>query len=84
MRIPDRLDRGADDARDVAGRVDDGGEGATGERAEVAVAVPVPMLGCRKEVRIRAPPVEERQLVIARERRLGDGAAEELRPAEDE
>ena len=40
------------------------------------------LLRLREELRVRLAAVEERQLVPARQRGLGDRAAEELRPAE--
>jgi hypothetical protein len=54
------------------------------ERTQVAVAVAAELLRLGKELRLRLAAVEEGQLVAARERCLGDGAAEEGRPAEDQ
>jgi hypothetical protein len=74
----------SDAGGEVAGRVDDDVPRAAGERREVGRPVAAQVLGLGEEPRVRRPAVEERQLVPARERVLGDGAAEELRPAEDQ
>jgi len=44
----------------------------------------VQLLDVRKEVRVRLAAREGRDLVTARERRVDDRAAEELRAAEDQ
>jgi hypothetical protein len=53
------------------------------QRVEAALAIAVELLRLGEELRVRLAAVEERQLVPARERRLRDRSAEELRPAED-
>ena len=52
-RVPQQLGGRADDARHVAGRVDDGVPLAALERREVAVAVAAQLLGLREELRVR-------------------------------
>jgi hypothetical protein len=83
-RVGEQLGRGADDARDVAGRVDDRVPAPALERSQVAVAVAAQVLRLRIELGPGAAAVEERQLVTGGERRLRDRAPEELRPAEQE
>jgi hypothetical protein len=72
------------DPRHETRSVDDGVPLPAGEGGKVAVAVAAKLLGLREELRVRLPAVEERQLVATPERCLGSGAAEELRPAEDQ
>jgi hypothetical protein len=65
-------------------RVHDGVPVSTGERREVAVAVSVQVLRFRKQIWIRPPAVEERDLVAALESCCGQMSAEEERAAKDE
>jgi hypothetical protein len=83
-RVAQQLRRCAYEPRYEAGGVDDGVPLPSLERVQVAVAVAAQLLRVREEPRIRPPAVEERQLVPARERLLGDRPAEELRAAEDQ
>jgi hypothetical protein len=83
-RVRERAGRGADDAREVAGRVDRRVPGAAFERRQVSVAVAVELLDLRKEVRVRLPAVEERDLVPAGERVLGESSPEEPGATEDQ
>jgi hypothetical protein len=82
--VAQQLGRGADDAGQVARRVDDRVPRAAFERAQVAVAIAAQLLGLREQLGVRLAAVEERDLVALLERVLDDGTAEELRPAEDE
>jgi hypothetical protein len=84
VRRFDRLDGLADDTRQVTRDVDGGVPASSAQRLEAAVAIPAQLLDAGEEVGIRLPPVEERQLVASRERRLDDRPAEELRAAEDQ
>jgi hypothetical protein len=83
-RFAQQLGRLPHDPRHEAARVDDGVPAAAAQRVQVPVPVAAQLLDLREELGVRHTPVEERHLVSAGERRLDDGAAEELRPAEDE
>ena len=83
-RVREQVGRRADYARDEAGRIYDRVPFAILERRQVAVAVAAKLLDLRKELGVRLAAVEERQLVAAGERGLGDGAPEELRTAEQQ
>ena len=72
------------DPRHVAARVDDAVPDASGERAEVAVAVAGQVLHVREQIRVRLPAREDRHLVAVRERGVDDVPPEEDRAAEDE
>jgi hypothetical protein len=78
------LCRGADDARDVAGGVDDRVPAPSLQRVQATVPIAAQLLRFREELGVRLAPVEQRQLVPTRERRLGDGPAQELRAAQDQ
>ncbi len=82
--VAERVERLADDARDVTARVDDRVEARGPRRVEVAVAVAAQLLDGREELGPRLAAVEERHVVAAFERRVDDVAAEELGSAEDE
>jgi hypothetical protein len=77
------LDRLAHDTGEIAGDIDRGVPAAAGQRVELAVPVAAQFLDLGIEIGVRLAAVEQRQLVIALERRVDDRAAEELRPAED-
>ena len=74
--------RRADNARDVATRVDHGIPLTPREHLEAAVAVAVQLLDLRIELRARPAAVEEGELVTAAESGVGDRPAEEPRAAE--
>ena len=82
--VPERVDRLADDARDVTARVDDRVETLPTQCCEVAVAVAAQLLHVGKELGPRLAAVEHRHVVTARERRVDRVAPEELRAAEDQ
>jgi hypothetical protein len=84
VRRVDEVDGLTDDARQIAGDVDDGVPRSSFERLEVAVSVSVEPLDVREQLGVRLPAVEERDVVPAREGRVDNCAAEELRPAEDQ
>jgi hypothetical protein len=71
------------DLRHVPRHVEHGIPGPALERGHVPRPVAVQLFDVRKELAIRLAAVEERQLVPARQRRLDDRAAEELRPPEN-
>ena len=74
----------ADDAREVARRVDDGVPLAPAEALEATVAVADDPLQLRVELRAGPAAVEERHLVATLERRVDHRAAHELRAAEEQ
>lgn len=78
------LRRALDDPRVVGGDVDDDVPGAAAKRRQVLGPVAVQLLHLREELRVRPAAVEERHLLSASERRLGDGAAEKPGPAENQ
>jgi hypothetical protein len=82
--IRQRLGGGTHDPREVARRIDDGVPRAAGERGKVAVPIAAKMLRLGEQAGVRLPAVEEGHLMVARERRVDDRAAEKLRPAEDQ
>jgi hypothetical protein len=61
-----------------------GVEATAEQRIQPAAAVAAELLCLGEELGIRSTAVEERQLVAGREGRLCYGAADELRPAEDQ
>ena len=82
--IGERVERRAHDSRHVAARVDNRVELPAVERAEISVAVAAQLLGVGEELGPRLAAIEHRHVVAALQRRLDDGAAEELCAAEHE
>jgi hypothetical protein len=81
--IGERLGGRADDAREVAGGVDDRVPGTAAERVQPTVSVSPQLLGLGKELGIGLPAVEQRDVVPACKCGFGDRAPEELRPTDD-
>ena len=69
---------------EVAARVDHRVPVAPGERRQIAGAIADDPLDLRIQLGVRRAAVEERELVAALERGVGDRTAEEPRPAEQE
>ena len=80
----EQLGRRSNHAGHEAARVDHRVPASPFERREVAVAVAAELLRLGEELGVRLAAVEERHLVPALERGFRCGAAEELRPAEDQ
>src|SRR5581483_5361557 len=80
----EQLRRLADDAGNVARRVDDGVPTPAAEGVEAPLAVAAQLLDLGEELGARQPAVERRHGVAALERRLDHRAAEEPRPAQQE
>jgi hypothetical protein len=74
---------GMDDARHVTGGIDDPVPLPSSQDIEFAFTVATELLGLRKQIWIRAPAVEQRDVMPTRESAADDSAAEKLRPAEN-
>jgi hypothetical protein len=74
---------GMDDARHVTGGIDDRVPLPSPQDIEFAFTVATELLGLRKQMRIRAPAVEQRHFMATRKSRGDDSAAEKLHPAEN-
>ena len=77
-------ERVANEARHAPARVDDRVERASGERAEVAVAVAAELFDAGEQVGPRPAAVEQGHVVTAFQGGVDHVAAEEERAAEDE
>src|SRR5205814_6082652 len=82
--VHQRGDRQTNDAGEKRRDVDDGIPAAASECGKILLAVTADLLGLGKQLRVRPPAVEERQLVSTCNRGFDEGAAEEARAAEHE